>query len=109
MNGNATERERNADLEAEMERMSPEALDGVGPRKVRAKFAVTGHTRHHYGHQTIMLEPRYDDSIPEDRRFYQATPSGKLEMTIDNPAAIEALMPGGELGKTFYIDLTPAD
>lgn len=75
---------------------------------VRAKFAVTEERRHVWnGAKVVVLTPQYDQSIPEDRRFHDATPSGHFEMTINNPKAVEALMPEGKLGKEFYIDLTP--
>ena len=54
--------------------------------------------------KTVRLEPRYDASIPEDQRFLKATPWGQMEITVDNPAALEQLT----FGKTFYVDLTPA-
>lgn len=78
---------------------------------VRAKFMVTEVRHHHWNPsmKTIVLQPQYDQSIPEDQRFCDATPSGSFEMVVNNPVAIDALMPGGQLGKTFYIDLTPAD
>lgn len=80
---------------------------------VRAKFTVTGLKQSSYGkgsptYKTVVLTPQYDTSIPEDRRFFDATPNGTFEMAINNPAAIDALMPNGELGHSFYIDLTPA-
>lgn len=73
---------------------------------VRAKFAVT-EIRTHYWHptgRTVVFEPRYDTSIPEDQRFAQATPSGRFEMFVDNPAALAQL----PIGQQFYIDITPA-
>lgn len=33
------------------------------------------------------------------------TPSGKLEMTVTTPAAIDAF----EVGKAYFVDFTPAD
>lgn len=33
------------------------------------------------------------------------TPSGKIELTISNPAAVDAL----ELGEEYYVDFTKAD
>lgn len=74
---------------------------------IRAKFAVTCHTRHAGGSETVTLEPRYDESIPEDQRFYQYTPYGKLEMSLNNPLALRTLMPDGALGREFYLDLIP--
>lgn len=72
---------------------------------VRAKFQVQSITTYAWGPAaTVELAPQYDNSIPEDRRFSKATPSGKFTMLIDNPAALEQLKPG----KLFYIDLTEA-
>jgi len=74
---------------------------------VRAKFKVVSVTQHtdYVAARTIKLAPVYDESIPEDRRFAQATPSGELTMYVNNPAAIEAL----PLGKFFYLDFTPVE
>ena len=47
----------------------------------------------------------YDDSIPEDVKFSQATPWGELEMGIDNKDALNKF----EVGKSYYVDFTPAD
>lgn len=79
---------------------------------VRAKFKVTSIKSFDYSEiskeivltpqKEIVLTPQYDESIPEDRRFNAATPSGEFRMTVNNPVAIEQL----QLGKTFYIDLT---
>lgn len=76
---------------------------------VRAKFQVTSVKAKAFARnpntKEITLTPQYDTSIPEDRRFAQATPSGTFTMQVDNPAAAEQL----ELGKFFYIDLTPVE
>lgn len=72
---------------------------------VRAKFRVSEHRQPAYNKQarTIVLEAQYDQSIPEDQRYSEATPSGRVEMFVTNPAAIEQF----ELGKSFYLDFTP--
>lgn len=74
---------------------------------VRAKFQVTSIKSFAWNPASveITLTPQYDESIPEDQRFQKATPSGSFTMQIDNPAAAEQL----ELGKFFYIDLTPVE
>lgn len=74
-------------------------------RTVRAKFTVTDiqPLDGNNDGKTVVLTPQYDQAIPEDQRFYQATPTGRFEMTIDNPPALEVLT----LGRAFYIDLTP--
>lgn len=74
---------------------------------VRAKFKVTSIETFDWSStiKKIKLTPQYDQSIPEDRRFAAATPSGEFWMNVDNPAAAEQLA----LGKTFYIDLTEVE
>jgi len=69
---------------------------------VRAKFKVVGIEEHYPGSRKVTLATQYDASIPEDVAFNKATPSGRIEMQIDNPPAIEALA----LGKAFYVDFT---
>ena len=55
--------------------------------------------------RTIVLTPQYDMSIPEDQSYSKATPSGRIEMQVDNPKAIEAL----PISKQFYVDFTPVE
>ncbi len=71
---------------------------------VRAKFTVTAITDRGYTKE-VEFQTIYDQSIPEDQRFYKATPSGSIKMQIDNPAALEQF----KLGKSFYADFTPID
>lgn len=69
--------------------------------RVRAKFVCSGKEG------TVMfLHPVYSEDIQtEDGRFTQATPWGELKMAVDNPnAAIQF-----EVGKSYYLDFTPAD
>lgn len=69
---------------------------------VRAKFQVTKIATNTWGSKEITLNPNYDSTIPEDQRFAKATPSGTIQLMIDNPPAADYL----ELGKYFYIDMT---
>ena len=76
---------------------------------IRAKFTVTQITETKFGpgpaypcHKSVILEPRYDQSIPEDVRFSVSTPSGKMEMRIDNPVALAQFIPG----ESFYVDFS---
>jgi hypothetical protein len=39
----------------------------------------------------IRLTAEYDGSLPEDKKFSAATPCAQLEMTVDNPTAVEQL------------------
>ena len=70
---------------------------------VRAKFRVDKIAKVAWGNGVeITLSPQYDQSIPEDRRFATATPSGLITMYVDNPPASDYL----KLGGFFYVDFT---
>lgn len=76
---------------------------------VRAKFKLSKIVTEKYapGFQeqaTLVFEAQYDDTIEEDRRFAKATPTGRFEMRVDNPAALAFF----ELGKTYYFDVSEA-
>lgn len=76
--------------------------------KIRCKFVCLAKEPAWQGatdHFKVTFGARYDTSIPEDARFQQYTPSGNLEATISNPAALAAI----EVGKSYYVDITPAD
>ena len=51
----------------------------------------------------FVFRAAYDDTIPEDRSFNRYTPTGHLEMVVDNPA-VEALF---KLGQQYYFDVSP--
>lgn len=75
---------------------------------VRAKFKLTEIRQHHWGQpqaRTLHFDAQYDQTIPEDRRFYDATPSGHFEMLVNNPAALDQFT----LGNDYYFDITPAE
>lgn len=73
---------------------------------VRAKMKLHAVTSHAYSAdaKTLKFHTEYDQSIPEDQRFQKATPTGTIEIQIDNPAAVAQF----ELGKSYYVDFTPA-
>lgn len=73
---------------------------------VRAKFQLQQITENYWNKnsRTLVFQPSYDTSIPEDQRFATATPSGRFEMQVDNPAALAQLT----LGEYYYVDFTPA-
>lgn len=52
----------------------------------------------------VVFEPRYDQSIPEDQRFHKATPSGRLDIVVDNQQMLAELA----VGDTAYITITKA-
>jgi hypothetical protein len=69
---------------------------------VRAKFTVRAIWDSGFGKE-VELSTLYDQSTPEDQRFYKATPYGTIRMQIDNPAALEVF----KVGAQFYADFTP--
>ena len=75
--------------------------------QVRAKMTVTAVTKSAWGGRKVEFQPQYDQSIPEDQRFQKATPSGHIEMQIDNPPVAEFFEQS--LGKQFYVDFTPVE
>jgi hypothetical protein len=74
---------------------------------VRAKFTVQSSTEVPWNTDArqVVLAPQYDTSIPEDLRYSRATPSGRIEMQIDNPPAAVQF----EQGKAFYVDFTAVE
>lgn len=50
----------------------------------------------------VVLQVAYGD---ENKAWSAATPSGRIEMTITNPEAMNRF----ELGKHYFVDFTPAD
>lgn len=76
---------------------------------VRAKFRCTtiAHAftnNPEYSAATITLVPVWEQE-GVNRKWSKATPSGELKMLITNPEAIEQF----DLGKEYFVDLTPAD
>lgn len=74
---------------------------------MRAKFSVRQITKYDHLTQTdVKLSPVYsDDPESENKKFWDATPSGELTMRINNPAAADFF----ELGREYYLDFTPVD
>ncbi len=53
--------------------------------------------------KTVIFEPVYDeDPESENGKFFEATPGGKIELSILNQAAFDNF----ESGKEYYVDLT---
>ena len=74
---------------------------------VRAKFRLDEITNYSWGpgSKRFKFTAVYDDGIEENKRYSKATPSGTLEIQIDNPPAAEFF----ELGKSYYLDFTEAE
>lgn len=80
---------------------------------VRAKFYCTSITKSAWSPNkpatqvAVTFAPvPFDHANPnsENSRFWKASPSGELRLSIDNPAAVEQF----EVGKEYILDFTPA-
>ena len=76
---------------------------------VRAKFVVKSVDQSFNSEQVadggrVVLEPVVSGS-PENEQFYKYTPSGSLVISTINQSALSQF----EVGKEFYVDLTPAE
>ncbi len=77
---------------------------------IRAKFCLVEVRTNQYNTnieptKVLIFEPRYDQSIPEDVRFLIATPTGRIEMRVDNPKALDYF----KLNKYYYFDATEVE
>ncbi len=74
--------------------------------KIRAKMEVNEVIRSKYCDE-VKMSPVMGGpgASKEDNSFASATPSGKLELRIDNPALKGVIKPGD----VFYVDLTPIE
>jgi hypothetical protein len=70
---------------------------------VRAKFHVFEKTENTWS-KGIKLEPVVSGS-PENEKFYATTPTGVLHIQTKNDEAAAMF----EVGKQYYIDITPAN
>lgn len=70
---------------------------------VRGKFKAIEQRAHDgYSGVTVVLQAVTDDGIEENKRYAKYTPSGRIEMTVDNPPALAAL----PLGSVHYVDFS---
>lgn len=74
-------------------------------KQTRCKFFCESVAQTANGQQVAKLCARYDNTIPEDQRFNEATPWGEMTVGVQNPAVKGFFVPG----KCYYLDLTPAD
>lgn len=70
---------------------------------VRCKFIVERVSENMYGCATIHMIPVTSGS-EENKKFWEYTPSGKLEISTTNKEAFHQFEIGGE----YYIDITKA-
>jgi hypothetical protein len=77
----------------------------MSERRVRAKFRVESVEISASGGRKIKMAAVTADGVPEHERFHRWTPSGTLEMWVDNPSAMDAFVQG----KFMYLDFTTAE
>jgi len=72
---------------------------------IRAKFFIRTTSAYAVGNGSVELIPATRGA--ENAQWAAATPSGKIEMTINNPPAFQWFV--DRLGREVYIDITEAD
>ena len=98
-------REQASRLDAEMNAATDKLIYDIQRLKgktmtTRCKFKLTGMTSDGW----FTFKCQYDTTIPEDIAFTKYTPSGTIEVNINNPAVVAAL----KLGASYYVDITAA-
>jgi len=74
-------------------------------KKVRAKFNVAEITKYgNAGGGKVTLMAVIGGDNPENKEFWKTTPSGKIEIWIDNPTAMNSF----DFGE-YYVDFTRAE
>lgn len=75
-------------------------------KMVRGKFSLREIVQYAYGGESreLVFRAMYDPDLPEDQKYAKATPTGEIKIMVDNPAALAQF----ELGKSYYVDFTPA-
>jgi hypothetical protein len=71
---------------------------------MRAKFYVESTTHYKSGGITVRLNPVLSNT-EENKSFWEATPSGHMELQINNPSAIRFF----DIGAEYYVDFIPSD
>lgn len=71
---------------------------------MRAKFNVSSIKTGEYGQDVTLFAVYGGSTNAEDNQFAKATPSGKLDMHIDNPKVFDFF----KEGESYYLDFTKA-
>ncbi len=74
--------------------------------RVRAKFKVTKMEQHGPDFSVVLDPVHSNDPNHENKAFWDATPSGKIEMYINGQGRADHL--GFKLGEEYYVDFEPA-
>lgn len=70
--------------------------------KMRLSSIVTSQHSPTYATKTAKFTAVYDSTLLEDQKFQKATPNASAEFQIDNPPAIDQLVPGQD----YYFDIS---
>jgi hypothetical protein len=71
---------------------------------IKAKFVVESSKHYSQGFTEVELKARRETSLPEDKQFAEATPTGSITMCVTKKPVIDAFVPGS----IWYLDFTPA-
>ena len=71
--------------------------------QIRAKFKVDEVAQTTYGSK-LRASPVYSSGSEENKKFWEATPTGSLDVTCVKAEVLAGFKPGDE----FYLDITPA-
>lgn len=76
---------------------------------VTARFFVDEMTRRAYNpsHATIVLKPAYRGD--ENKAWSEATPSGKIELTVTNAGAVDVFAAWMETGQDLHLTFAPVE
>lgn len=69
----------------------------------RAKFRCNSVEQFTADLRTYKFSAVIDNLTAENERYHRYTPSGMLQISVDNPAV------SFDLGRSYYLDFTPAD
>ena len=73
--------------------------------RIRAKMEVREVTLNEYSDRVKLSCVYGGTTNAEDNTYAKATPTGGMELQIDNPSARGHIKPGAK----FYVDLTPIE
>jgi hypothetical protein len=75
--------------------------------RIRAKMFVQS-LNHCFGSGIAVKLSPVTSGSEENKRFFQATPNGSVELHLSPAAAAEIGISTAHIGQEFYVDLTPA-
>lgn len=75
------------------------------PSTIRCKFVCISAQKTTYGTEEVEFMPVTPTAdVPENEKFWKATPTGTVRLGIDNPAAQDQFA----VGQSYYFHITAA-